>query len=178
MKPARFVWMAAACMIVAAVVWPSAAGASAASPAVSLRNVKEIGRDLLTGPPGSESDTAVEPAIAEDPNDSGHVAAVYQEGRFQDGGAAAIGYATSRDAGRSWKFGQLPGLTVSTGGPFDRATDPSVAYGPDRSIYAGRHGPVERRDMPQRDRGEPVRRRGHHVERSGVRRHARLPDDG
>jgi len=49
------------------------------------------------------------------------VVAVLQVGRIFDGGAHAIGYSVSRDAGRTWKRGFLPGL-----GPF--ASDPSVVY--------------------------------------------------
>ena len=49
------------------------------------------------------------------------VVAVLQVGRVFDGGAHAIGFSVSRDAGRSWKRGFLPGL-----GP--RASDPTVAY--------------------------------------------------
>jgi len=49
------------------------------------------------------------------------VVAVFQVGRVFDGGAHAIGFAVSRDAGRTWKRGFLRGL-----GP--RASDPSVVY--------------------------------------------------
>ena len=46
---------------------------------------------------------------------------VFQVGRFFDGGSHTIGFATSRDSGRTWKHGFLRGLTP-------RASDPSVAY--------------------------------------------------
>jgi hypothetical protein len=49
------------------------------------------------------------------------VVGVFQVGRVFDGGAHAIGFAVSRDAGRTWKRGFLRGL-----GP--RASDPSVVY--------------------------------------------------
>ena len=49
------------------------------------------------------------------------VVAVFQVGRIFDGGAHAIGYAVSRDSGRTWRRGFLPGLTP-------RASDPSVVY--------------------------------------------------
>jgi len=56
--------------------------------------------------------------------------AVFQVGRNRAGGAASIGYSTSRDGGRSWREGILPGLTVSTSpaGPAARASDPVVAF--------------------------------------------------
>ena len=58
------------------------------------------------------------------------VVAAYQAGRFRDGGAVNIGWATSRDSGRTWRSGTLPSLTVRSrpAGPWARASDPAVAY--------------------------------------------------
>jgi hypothetical protein len=57
------------------------------------------------------------------------IVAAYQVGRIFDGGACAIGFATSTNNGSSWTSGLLPGITKYTGGgTFDRATDPAVAY--------------------------------------------------
>ena len=36
----------------------------------------------------------------------------FQSGRFVDGGASNIGWATTTDAGLTWKSGFLPGLTM------------------------------------------------------------------
>ncbi|HEY3050385.1 MAG TPA: sialidase family protein [Gaiellaceae bacterium] len=58
------------------------------------------------------------------------VVATFQVARFSSGGARNIGFAVSTDAGRHWKNGLLPGLTVASrpSGRFSRASDPSVAY--------------------------------------------------
>jgi len=60
------------------------------------------------------------------------VVAAFQVGRFFDGGATDIGYARSTDGGATWGVPSfLPGLTFSagaTGSPFERVSDPSVAY--------------------------------------------------
>jgi hypothetical protein len=48
------------------------------------------------------------------------VVATFQVGRFEDGGAGRIGWASSLDAGRTWRSGLLPGI--------GRASDPSIAY--------------------------------------------------
>jgi hypothetical protein len=58
------------------------------------------------------------------------VVASFQIGRFEDGAAVGTGWATSRDRGRTWRSGVLPALTKAArpAGPWDRATDPSVAY--------------------------------------------------
>jgi hypothetical protein len=56
--------------------------------------------------------------------------AVFQVGRNRTGGAASIGFSTSKDGGRTWREGVLPGLTVNTTppGPSARASDPVVAW--------------------------------------------------
>jgi hypothetical protein len=57
------------------------------------------------------------------------VVATFQVGRIFDGGACATGFATSSDNGATWTSGLLPGLTKWVGGgPYDRATDASVAF--------------------------------------------------
>ena len=56
--------------------------------------------------------------------------AVFQVGRTRTGGASSIGFSTSKDGGRSWRQGILPGLTANTvpPGPAVRASDPVIAY--------------------------------------------------
>src|SRR3954468_19209324 len=62
-------------------------------------------------------------------SNSATIVAAYQVGRIFDGGACAVGFATSTNNGTSWTSGLLPGITKwSGGGPNDRATDASVAY--------------------------------------------------
>jgi hypothetical protein len=56
------------------------------------------------------------------------IVAAAQAGRFFDGGATAIAFATSTNNGASWTSGLLPGLTTFTDGTYDAITDPSVAY--------------------------------------------------
>jgi hypothetical protein len=44
-------------------------------------------------------------------------------------GSGDVGYSTSTDGGKTWKFGDLPGLTVNyKSGTYGAAADPSVAY--------------------------------------------------
>jgi hypothetical protein len=61
----------------------------------------------------------------------------FQAGRFFDGGASDIGWATSTNAGSTWKHGFLPGLTVfsTPAGPYPRASDPAVAYDAEHGVW-------------------------------------------
>jgi hypothetical protein len=59
------------------------------------------------------------------------VVATFQVGRFFNGGATDIGFVRSGDGGVTWgPPGFLPGMTFSSGAasPFERVSDPSVAY--------------------------------------------------
>jgi len=78
---------------------------------------RETSRDPYTNTQ-SEHQTEVEPDSAAFGK---KVVAVFQVGRVFDGGARNIGFAVSRDAGRTWTRGFLSGLTP-------RASDPSVAF--------------------------------------------------
>lgn len=88
--------------------------------------VRQLSRDLYRNPE-SQHETEVEP-------DSfafgSTVVATFQVGRIRDGGAASIGFATSRDSGRTWRAGQLPALTPNSrpAGQWARASDPVVGY--------------------------------------------------
>jgi len=58
------------------------------------------------------------------------IVAAFQVGRFFNGGASNIGFATSTTNGSSWTAGFLPATTVfaTPAGPYPRASDPSVAF--------------------------------------------------
>jgi hypothetical protein len=58
------------------------------------------------------------------------IVAVQQTGRFFDGGASNIAWATSNDNGANWVTGNLPGITKhdNPANPYDRVSDPAVAY--------------------------------------------------
>ena len=102
---------------------------------------RRVSQDLLAPPPPSlptaQAETQTEPYLAVDPEDPDHLLAGWQENRFTDGGARALGYAVSTDGGRTWTEGRLPGLTTVDGGPWPRASDPWPAFGPNgRAYYA------------------------------------------
>jgi hypothetical protein len=95
-------------------------------PAVAGAQLTQIASDPFTNTT-SQHKTIVEP----DTYSSGStIVAAAQFGRFFDGGASDIGFATSTDNGLSWVSGTLPGITKFTtpAGPYDRVSDPAVAY--------------------------------------------------
>jgi hypothetical protein len=85
-----------------------------------------VSYDILAADPASEAqpETEAEPSLAADPADGRRLLAGYQEDRFATGGSRVVTYALSTDGGRRWEEGLLPRLTLASGGPFQRASDP------------------------------------------------------
>src|SRR5205814_2979095 len=106
-------------LLAAALLLPTMAAGAA------VRSVQLSSDTLAT--PGAQHATEVEPDTA---SSGATVVSAFQVGRFFDGGSAAIGFAVSGDAGRTWRSGLLPALTTasSPAGSPTRATDPSVAF--------------------------------------------------
>ena len=95
----------------------------AATPGVAL---SQLSSDPYTNTT-SQHQTEVEP---DSYSNGATIVAATQVGRFNDGGASNIGWATSTDNGATWQKGFLPGTTVfaTPAGQFDRVSDPSVSY--------------------------------------------------
>jgi hypothetical protein len=95
--------------------------------------ITEVISDPYTNP-SSQHATAVEPdTFAWGPTDT--IVVTSQVGRFFNGGASNTGWATSTDNGQTWTEGVLPGITTFEGGPYDRASDPTVAYDPEHDVW-------------------------------------------
>ena len=100
----------------------------AASANVPLTRVRA---DPFTNP-SSQHQTVVEPDTF---SFGSTTVAAMQVGRFFDGGASDIGWATTTNNGASWTRGRLNRITTFVGGPYDRATDPSVAYDAKHNVW-------------------------------------------
>ena len=101
-----------------------------ASPAAANVPLTRISSDPF---PNTQSQHATE--VEPDTFASGStVIAAFQVGRFFNGGGTDIGFSRSTDGGSTWSGGFLPGLTAtsglagSTGGPYERVSDASVAF--------------------------------------------------
>jgi hypothetical protein len=94
---------------------------------------RRIHRDRFSDPDG-QHESEVEPDSL---TVGSTTVAVFQVGRIRVGGATGIGFSTSRDGGRTWRQGILPGLTVNgiPPGPAARASDPVVAYDAIRRVW-------------------------------------------
>ena len=106
--------------------------ALAAGPALANVPLIQVSTDTFTNA-GSQHHTEVEPDTFTFGNT---IVSAFQVGRIFDGGAAAIGFATSTDGGTTWTNGPLPGITKFFGsGLYDRASDPAVAYDAQDNVW-------------------------------------------
>ena len=94
-----------------------------------------LSSDLLPSDGESQAETQAEPYLAANRADPRNVLAGWQESRYANGGARALGFAASTDEGATWNEGLAPGLTEASGGSWDRASDPWVAFGPGSHAY-------------------------------------------
>lgn len=84
----------------------------------------------------SAPSTEVEPWVATDPRNPGHVIGVYQQDRWSGaGGARGLAASYSSD-GRHFTHIPLPFSRCAPGGlPYERASDAWVSFGPDGTAY-------------------------------------------
>jgi hypothetical protein len=98
----------------------------------SAAGLTQISEDVYTNTT-SQHATQVEPHVFAYGDT---LVAAFQSGRFFDGGASDISFATSQDGGATWVTGNLPGITTIDGsGPYDRVSDPSVAFDARHNVW-------------------------------------------
>ena len=126
----------------AATLVMSTLGHAATAPSPSLIRDTLASTDPFNAHPPADApvqpNTEIEPSIAVNPTNPQNVVTAFQVGRVDAGGDADNGFASSSDGGQTWTTGLLPGLTTDGPhpGPFDRASDAVVAFGPDGTVYA------------------------------------------
>jgi hypothetical protein len=81
-------------------------------------------------------DAEIEPWVDVNPTDPENIVAIYQQDRYDNGGAKGNVSSASFDGGVSWAQVAVPADTVCTGGQFDRGSDPWLSFGPDGTLHA------------------------------------------
>jgi hypothetical protein len=102
---------------------------------IGITSAIQISSDLLPTDSAAQPATHAEPYIDASLSSPANLIGVWQENRFANGGARAIGYAASSDGGQSWSGGLIPNSTRAAGGTWERASDPWVAFGPGNKAY-------------------------------------------
>ena len=70
-----------------------------------------------------------------DPRHPNHLVGVWQQDRWSNDGARGIVAGVSFNGGRTWRTVVIPGLTLVSGGSYQRTSDPWVAFAPNGTVY-------------------------------------------
>ena len=124
-----------AAVVSIAAVAPAAGASPSPSPSPRVLHESVVTSQDIASRPGSEPDTVVEPDVAANPRNEQNAVAAAHDSRYEDGGAVTISVAWTKDAGAHWHHQPVRGVTTATGGSYDRASDPVVAFGPDGTAY-------------------------------------------
>ncbi len=123
----------------AAAVWPLAAAAQSLGPLVKVAGGDPFTlctADQVMPQSGTNfGGTAVEPWIAVDPTQTGHLLTGVQQDRWSTGGSRGLRASVSNDGGLHWKSSFPRGISQCQGGLLQRSTDPWTAFGRDGTAY-------------------------------------------
>lgn len=89
---------------------------------------------------GSQSGTVflnseVEPWIDINPLDADNLVGAWQQDRWSNGGARGLVAGVSMDGGATWTEVVIPGVSLCSGGQYDRSTDPWVSFSPNGRLH-------------------------------------------
>lgn len=77
----------------------------------------------------------VEPWVSASPANPQNIAGSWQQDRWSDGGARGLVAGVSQDGGQTWQEVVIPGLTLCSGGTYQRASDPWLSFAPNGDLY-------------------------------------------
>ena len=124
----------------AAVVGFGGVVSAAVSPLTLVSGPSPFAACTIGGPGTINVNAEVEPFLAVDPTDASHMIGVFQQDRWDNGGAHGLVAAFTHDGGGTWgetsaHFSLCSGGTVANGGDFERASDPWVTFAPNGDAY-------------------------------------------
>jgi hypothetical protein len=92
--------------------------------------------DNVAGQTGTNYlNSEVEPWIDVNPTNPNNIVGIYQQDRWSNGGARGLVVSRSTNGGASWSQVIIPGISLCSGGVYDRSTDPWVSFGPNGDVY-------------------------------------------
>lgn len=77
----------------------------------------------------------VEPWLAINPVNPNNLVGAWQQDRWSNGGAQGLVAGVSQDGGATWTVLPIPGLTICSGGAYERASDAWVTFSPNGVLH-------------------------------------------
>src|SRR5919197_5445799 len=114
--------------------------ALAASGPVDVSGLSPFASCTIGGPGTNFVNSEVEPFVAVNPTNASNIVGVFQQDRWNNGGAHGLVASTSHDGGATWTeswahFSNCSGGTAANGGDYARASDPWVTFAPNGDVY-------------------------------------------
>jgi hypothetical protein len=92
--------------------------------------------DNVTGQSGQVFlHSEVEPWIDVNPTNANNLVGAVQQDRWSNGGARGLVASSSTNGGTSWTTVVIPGISLCSGGIYDRSTDPWVTFSPNGHVH-------------------------------------------
>jgi BNR repeat-like domain len=118
----------------------AAAGTYVQGPLVLASGPSPFAACSVGGPGTNYPNSEVEPFVAVNPTNPMNIIGVFQQDRWDNGGAHGIVAAVSHDGGATWgetwpHFSTCAGGTPTNGGNYDRSSDPWVTFAPNGDAY-------------------------------------------
>ena len=109
--------------------------ASTVSPLVLVSGTSPYTDCTIGGPGTNYPNAEVEPYVAVNPANTSNIIGVWQQDRWNNGGAHGLVAGFSFDGGATWKETTLPFSACAGGLGYERASDPWISFGPDGKAY-------------------------------------------
>ncbi|TMD73284.1 MAG: exo-alpha-sialidase, partial [Chloroflexi bacterium] len=145
LKPMRMMALSTVLLVVMTIVATISSGLVHAASLVTVSgNPSPYTGCSTAGQPGTVSVNAeVEPWVSVNPANPKNIIGVWQQDRWNNGGAQGLVAGSSSNGGTTWSESTLPFsgcapgaiLDPFTGTPYNRASDPWVSIGPDGTAY-------------------------------------------
>jgi hypothetical protein len=117
----------------------ASAGPLTADPLVQVSGVSPFLGCTADAPAGQSGqvflNSEVEPWIDVNPTNGDNIVGIWQQDRWSNGGARGLVAGVSFNGGSGWTESIIPGISLCSGGDYDRSTDPWVTFGPDGVVY-------------------------------------------
>lgn len=92
--------------------------------------------DNVAGQSGTNFlNSEVEPWVDVNPVDPKNIVGGVQQDRWSSGGARGLVAGVSFNGGKTWQTVVIPGISLCSGGIYDRSTDPWVTFSPNGVVY-------------------------------------------
>jgi hypothetical protein len=135
-------WRALVAAAAGALVWAgtAAAGTYTQGPLALASGPSPFASCTVGGPGTNYPNSELEPFVAVNPANHNNVIGVFQQDRWDNGGAHGIVAAVTHDGGATWAetwphFSTCAGGTAANGGNYDRSSDPWVTFAPNGDAY-------------------------------------------